>query len=64
MSKTRRKTKTGNRSDYYQMCGKKYRYGSPETAAYAAQKAYRERGEILHVYKERCPYCRKWHIGH
>jgi len=46
------------------MCGKKNRYGSPETALYAAQKAFRERGEKLHVYKERCPYCGKWHIGH
>jgi len=64
MSKNKRKKRTGNRSDYYKMCGKKNRYGSPETALYAAQKAFRERGEKLHVYKERCPYCGKWHIGH
>ena len=59
-----KKKRTGNRSEYYQMCGKKKRYNSPEFALYAAQKVFRERGVILHVYDERCPYCGKWHIGH
>lgn len=64
MSKKRHTRRTGNSSNYCKMCGKKNRYRSPETALYAAQKAFRERGEKLHVYEERCPYCRKWHIGH
>lgn len=57
----KRKRKTGNRSVYWQECGKKNRYHSEELAEYAAEKA-RKRGESCHVYK--CDYGKHWHIAH
>lgn len=58
----KKKRDTGNRSEYWQECGKKNRYNSPKSAHEAAEKVYRERGVKCHVYK--ChKYCGKWHLA-
>lgn len=56
------KKRTGNRSEYWQECGKKNRYSTPETAGYAAERVKRERGVNCRVYH--CvKFCGKWHLS-
>jgi hypothetical protein len=55
-----RRRRTGNRSEFWQMCGKKQAYSSPQAAQWAAARA-KERGQDCHVYQ--CKYGRHWHIA-
>lgn len=57
----KRKRDTGNRSEYWNECGKKQKYTTPEAAENAAANARRERGVHCRVYRCR-KYCGKWHI--
>lgn len=57
----KKKRKTGNSSEYWNECGKKYRYTTEEAAQNAATHAKNARGVHCRVY--RCKkYCGKWHI--
>lgn len=57
----REKRQTGNRSKYWQECGKKNRYSTAKSAEFAAAEA-RKRGDNCHIYK--CDYGKHWHIAH
>jgi hypothetical protein len=55
------KKRTGNRSEYWQECGKKLKYTTKKAAENAAAHVKRERGVHCRIYH--CvKYCGKWHI--
>jgi hypothetical protein len=56
----KKKKRTGNRSEYWQECGKKQPYTTKKYAEWAATNA-NKRGDHCHTYK--CRYCDKWHIS-
>jgi hypothetical protein len=43
-------------------CGSKQRYADEREAREAAHLVHLHTGERLSPY--RCPFCRRWHIGH
>jgi hypothetical protein len=43
-------------------CGRKVRYKRLADALKARQEIYRRHNDRMNAYK--CPFCRRWHLGH